>query len=225
MDRLSLTLAASLLLLGSGCPPDDDGSADAVADADADAGPDASALQWYFTCGDPVCQGHRDMPGVAACTDQGAGLACSSAGTSCDPIDDCNRLLLCTDTDPTMQTGGCPISRRAAKRDIEPLDQAQREAIAEALRTMPLATWRYRSDDAARPPRLGFIIEDVAPSPAVDEARGMVDLYGFTAMAVAGLQAQAEQIDALQQHVEALERELSELRDAASPPPQRAPKE
>jgi hypothetical protein len=206
MRRLLFALVTALSLGVAGCPPDED-DADTTGDA-GDVAADASALKWYATCGDPVCSTHKPKPGVTACTDQVAGQSCATAGSTCDPVNDCNSLLMCTDTDPTMQTGGCPISRRALKRDIEPLSELQRDALYDALRRMPLTTWRYLSDSAERPPRLGFIIEEVGPSPAVDDARGIVDLYGFTTMTAASLQAQADQIDALQREVEALKREL-----------------
>ncbi|MEZ4269224.1 MAG: hypothetical protein R3F39_22945 [Myxococcota bacterium] len=212
MRRTRLILAALFAATLTACPPADDGS-DTTNDS-GDSADSSGALQWYLTCGDPVCMGHSDHPGVADCTSEMAGATCTDAGASCDPANACNSLLLCTDKDPQTQTGGCPISRRATKRDIAPLDEAQRDALYDALRRMPLTTWRYLSDAVERPPRLGFIIEDVSPSPAVDAERGMVDLYGFTTMAAASLQAQAEQIEALRREVQTLR---EELRDARTP--------
>jgi hypothetical protein len=56
------------------------------------------------------------------------------------------------------------------------------------------------------------VIEDVAPSASVDPARDVVDLYGYTAMAVAAFQAQACEIEALRRDVDALRRELDRCR-------------
>ena len=68
---------------------------------------------------------------------------------------------------------------------------------------MRLATWKYKHDPSKQ--RLGFIIDDDEQSAAVDQLRDMVDLYGYTSMAVATLQLQAREI-------EALRREVAELR-------------
>jgi hypothetical protein len=54
---------------------------------------------------------------------------------------------------------------------------------------MRLATWRYKQDPSKE--RLGFIIDDNERSVAVDGRRDMVDLYGYTSLAVAAIQNQA----------------------------------
>src|SRR5438552_16580001 len=79
-----------------------------------------------------------------------------------------------------------------------------------------LATFRYKEAAAART-QLGFIIDDVAPSPSIDPARDMVDLYGYTSMAVAALQTQAREIEALTREVRALRRELERERGDRRP--------
>jgi hypothetical protein len=63
---------------------------------------------------------------------------------------------------------------------------------------------------------LGFIIDDVEPSVAIDPGRDMVDLYGYTSMAVAALQAQARDIEALKKEVARLRHELRIRRVAGS---------
>lgn len=178
--------------------------------------PAAGTLAWYWTCGDPVCAGHSDTPGVPRCTTEMAGQACSSTGATCDPVDGCNRKLLCTTSDPTMGPGGCPISRRSSKRDIRYLRPAELAAYRARLLELPLATWRYK--DAPQRERLGFILEDVPRGEgtvAVDEARGMVDLYGYTSLTVATVQHQARQIAELRRELRALRRDLAALRRAA----------
>lgn len=64
--------------------------------------------------------------------------------------------------------------------------------------------------------RLGFMIDDNEGSAAVNAQRDLVDLYGYTSMAVATIQLQAQQINAL-------EREVAEMRKtlARRPPPPR----
>jgi hypothetical protein len=114
--------------------------------------------------------------------------------------------------DPT--TGNCPpptggvISRRAAKRDIEYLDDDDLASAESAVRSIPLARFNYKWDSPNERRRLGFIIEDVVPSPGVDEANGVVDLYGYTSLAVAALQEQAREIEQLRRQVDTLQKRL-----------------
>src|SRR5439155_483716 len=75
---------------------------------------------WYYTCGDPVCGGHRDHPGVPPCSaGETPGAACSPEGATCDPGSDCNQLLVCATSDPT-HGGRCPISRRPRPPGFRP---------------------------------------------------------------------------------------------------------
>jgi hypothetical protein len=106
-----------------------------------------------------------------------------------------------------MGPGGCPISRREFKRDIVYLDEQRVDALAADLIRIPLATWNYRPEPASAPPHLGFIIEDVEPSPSVESDRDRVDLYGGFSMAVAAIQSQQRQIDGLRE-------QIAELRSA-----------
>jgi hypothetical protein len=111
-------------------------------------------------------------------------------------------------------TGNCPppsggiVSRRAAKRDIEYLDDDDLASAESAVRNIPLARFNYKWDSPNERRRLGFIIEDVVPSPGVDEANGVVDLYGYTSLAVAALQEQAREIEQLRRQVDNLQKRL-----------------
>jgi len=58
--------------------------------------------RWRYTCGDPVCVGYTVKPGVTLCTSQGAGGRCGTPGVTCDPRDDCNRLLVCSVEEPSL---------------------------------------------------------------------------------------------------------------------------
>lgn len=163
-----------------------------------------SRTSWYTTCGDPVCRGYQKPAGVQACTSEKPGGACATEGARCDPLDSCNRLLLCSASDPKLQ--GCPISARAVKRDVHYLDDEARERYARQLRAVKLATYRYRGADST--PRLGFLLEDRPPAEAVDAERDMADLYGYTSLVVAAFQVQARQIEELQQEVARLRAEV-----------------
>ena len=66
---------------------------------------------------------------------------------------------------------------------------------------IPLASYEYKSDPTATP-QLGFILEDVEPSPATSGDH--VNLYGYLSMAVNAVQLQAKEIEALKQEVAAL---------------------
>lgn len=164
---------------------------------------------WYATCGDPVCRTHQDHPGVARCTTQMAGQACAALNDQCDPVNDCNSLLLCATRDPKTNPGGCPISRRRYKEDIRYLSGPDLLRYSDELHKVRLATYEYKG--AAQPGRrhLGFVIEDQEQSMAVDPERDMVDLYGYTSMAVAALKVQAAEIEALKREVADLKQRLS----------------
>ena len=98
-------LVSFLVLAGcAGAGTNGNGAGDLSADGSG------GALLWYTTCGDPVCHagGHVDH-GVLSCTDQVEGKPCSTPGAKCDPVYDCNQLLVCSTTDPKRQPGGCPL--------------------------------------------------------------------------------------------------------------------
>ena len=77
----------------------------------------------------------------------------------------------------------------------------------EILRTR-LATYRYKAEGAAARERLGFIIDDQEASPAVAADGHHVDLYAYASLAVAAVQVQARQIEALEREVQQLRVEM-----------------
>jgi hypothetical protein len=168
-----------------------------------DAG--VGGLKLFYTCGDPVCRGYTGGSGAPLCTTEKVGDSCAIDSQKCDPQDDCNALVICASSDPTMRPGGCPISRRRYKEDIHYLAPAELVRYRDEILAMKLATWRYKHDPSKQ--RLGFMIDDNEGSAAVNAQRDLVDLYGYTSMAVATIQLQAQQI-------EALEREVAEMRKA-----------
>jgi hypothetical protein len=143
------------------------------------------------------------------------GEACGSPAAMCDPIDDCNARLLCTDVDPRL--GPCPISKRAYKDDVRYLPTAEVDARAEALLSVQLAEYRYTREAPGGKPHLGFIIDDGVPGEALRPSGDQVDLYGYTSLAVAALQAQARQISALEARLAQLEAELGSRPAACAP--------
>jgi hypothetical protein len=168
----------------------------------------APALHWYKTCGDVVCSVGGGMNaadgGVTACAMEKQGDACTVSGSSCDPQEGCNVRLLCTDKDPRVQPGGCPISRREAKRDISYLDDAAINDLSIRLRAVRLARYRYK--DAPDRDRLGFMIDDTKGSMAVDEARDQIDLYSYLSWTVAALQGEMKRVDAQEKEIAGLRR-------------------
>src|SRR5262249_51223043 len=146
------------------------------------------------------------IPGVAACTaEQVPNTPCLPPGARCDPRD-CEKLLVCTSDDPT-HGDECPISRRDYKEDIAYLTDADVRRLHDDLMRFRLASYRYRAT-SKHEAHLGFIIDDVEPSPSVDATGERVDLYGYASMAVAALQTQDRAIEALKKEVETLRREI-----------------
>jgi hypothetical protein len=190
---------------------DADGGSARDAGLSGDAG--TSALEWFPTCGPPVINtnGSNCSPSDPPVTEirlcgasEAEGLACSVAGDRCQirNANGCQAILLCSDTDPRLN--GCPISMREYKRDIRYLDDRDLRALRDELLSVRLTKYFYKKDPQARE-HLGFIIDDGVPNEAVDRAAKHVDLYGYTSLAVAALEVQAKQI-------EALEREIADLR-------------
>ncbi len=177
----------------------------------ADAG-----LHWFTTCGAPVCRTDQDGAvadgGVAACVAEKAGNSCATAGATCDPGLGCDVLLRCADKDPKVQPGGCPISRRAAKRDIVYVDAEAKARLVEELRRLRLAKYRYR--DAPDRQNLGFIIDDVPNGSAVDGPRDQIDLYSYLSMTVAALQEEMARVDAQEREIAALRQRLDAMKPA-----------
>lgn len=209
MKRSQTLCSLTLLCLLGACGGDGNpGPVDSARPTDGPAATDGGALQWYQTCGDPVCRGYTGpFAGVPLCTTEKAGAACGAASSRCDPKDGCNAQLLCTDKDPKQQVGGCPISRARYKTDLRYLDDVQRRALHQQLQALRLLTYRYRDNPGAT--HLGFLIDDLpAKSPAADAERDLVDLYGYTSMAVAALQVQAQELQALRAEVATLKRSL-----------------
>lgn len=142
-----------------------------------------------------------------------------SGGASCTGVNTCWSVAglygtcgnLCCDFSTPR---GCPISRRSAKRDIQSVGRDELKALYDQLRAIQLSTYAYRAAPLESPRRLGFIIDDTDAPAAINPDGNSVDLYGYLSMAVAAVQVQAREIEALRSRVRALE---SAKAGAASP--------
>jgi hypothetical protein len=175
-----------------------------------------TGLQWYTTCGYPVCS----VPPDGGLVDAGAGCppigsACSQQGATCGTPSqaNCGVHLVCASQDPKGGPGGCPISTRKYKEGIAYVDDAALKALHDEALGLRLATYRYAPQVAdPGPTHLGFIIEDSLQTPAVDRAHDRVDMYGYVSMVVAGMQVQEKEIAELRRELSATRRELSVCR-------------
>ena len=161
-------------------------------------------LQWYESCGAPVCGNFPLDPTIAKCTTEKTGGACGTADAKCDASLPCTAYLVCASSDPKLN--GCPKSRAKFKSDISYIKDKERSDLAQRLIDTPLATYRYTATGPKGRRHLGFIIDNDPTSPAVDPERDMVDLYGYLSMSVAALQVQKAQIDQLRAEVEGLKK-------------------
>ena len=137
---------------------------------------------------------------------------CAGAVATCD----CMKQCFC----PAGGTNQCmvgqkglvcsngAISRREFKKDITYVGDQEREKLASEALSIPLATYRYKTEPNGEKKHLGFIIDDQPdPSPAVQSDRTHVDEYGYTSMLLATVQEQQKQIDALSKKVDALQKQ------------------
>lgn len=200
-----LPLSNAIVLIGflafalSDCSPTQGDSS-----ASGDGG-ESSRLQWYITCGDPACRGFVPKATLALCSLEKEGDPCKKDGAQCIIKDDmCNKLLACSTKDPKRGAGGCPISRKRYKREIQYLSQKQKEKLQQQVLRIRLARYQYKSAGRKSRKHLGFLIEDQPNIPAVLTKQGRIDLYGYTSMVVAAMQVQARQIKKLQREIKLL---------------------
>ena len=208
------TMIAWVVLLGA-CATTD-APVDATAEAPTVARPDAADTaqeaqaartrpQWWHTCGDPVCSGWTEKPGVPDCGPRAvAGDPCRNRGFECDPRSDCNDLMRCARQDPT-DGGMCPRSKADQKWGIAYANAAELEDAYRTLLDHKLARWHYNEESPTDKEHFGFLIDDVSGAPSVAGDGEHVDLYGYTSLAVAAIQVQ-------DQRIRQLERELADLK-------------
>ncbi len=138
------------------------------------------------------------------------GTTCAMEGQTCDYGCEAGQQRVCMGGIWTAASspGGCPISTRRVKRDIDYLEATEVDAIAREVLGTRLATYEYKDPALAPGRHLGFIIEDQPHSYSVDPERSQVDLYGYTSMLVAATQAQNRRIEELERTVTALQRQV-----------------
>jgi hypothetical protein len=195
---------ASSLTCGQGCDPVVTGRCGGT-----DAGP---ALQWYTSCGYPVCGNPNGGPDDAGDTTD-SGAACPTEGTPCSVAGDtcgtpsqanCGVVMVCAASDPKKGFGGCPISTRKYKDGIEYVSDSALQQLHDETIGIRLATYRYKPQVAdPGPTHFGFIIEDNLQTPAVDPMHDRVDMYGYVSMVVAAMQVQEREIAELRAQVKA----------------------
>ena len=120
-------------------------------------------------------------------------------------------LTRINDTDSLIPTicPGISLSRRAVKKNVQYLNDAEVKALHDALLEYRLASWQYTMPGSSPAKHLGFIIDDVEPSPSVAENGNTVDLYGYASMAVAAVQTQAREIAELRTAVASLQQRMA----------------
>ena len=211
---MRIFLVAVLFIIGCGDDVDknsDLGSAvqdKGVASLDSDVDGSASGLKWYKTCGDPVCSLKNDAGASGCAANQIEGAACSTKDDSCKMANACGAQLICADK--PFDLNNCPISHRRYKKEIGYLNSTERNKILDDVLKLRLARYKMKAAPQ-RGERLGFIIEDGPPAYAMRKDEGVVDLYGYTSLVVAAVQAQQEQIKILQKQLKKLTRENAAL--------------
>ena len=172
-----------------------------------------ASLTWYTSCGDPACAGYSGpFDGLETCVDEVEGTACEVEGSACDLETACNNQLVCATEDPTAAPYGCPQSLARFKHRIQYLDDTERESARKQLLATRLATWAYKWDPPERRARLGFLIDDQPDSPAVLADGQHVDLYGYTSLTVAAVQAQEAELASMRTELAETQAALAALR-------------
>jgi hypothetical protein len=144
-------------------------------------------------------------------------LGCTNIPAACNGVASCACMTDCfcntgvdkcvAQTDGSLMCNNGTISRRAFKTDIEYVSPSEREDLARETLSIPLATYRYKTEAESHKRHLGFIIDDQpVTSPAVAGDSMHVDQYGYTSMLLATVQEQQKQLDALRKEVDALKR-------------------
>ena len=137
---------------------------------------------------------------------------CTNGVATCDCMKQCfcpaGGVNQCYPSQKGLICSNGAVSRREFKKDITYVGDQERQELASLALSIPLATYRYKTEPNGDKKHLGFIIDDQAdPSPAVQSDRTHVDEYGYTSMLLATVQEQQKQIDALSKKVDALQKQ------------------
>jgi hypothetical protein len=155
-------------------------------------------------CGSTCCGSGEwcDTSGSTPVCRCGSNAACTGGNQCAAPTVDVNNpcgIVCCSGSN-------CPVSLRVFKRDIQTLTPNDLDRIYAELRDLRLTTYQFKSEQLSAPRRLGFIIDDTKSKFPVNPDGTSVDLYGYMSMAVAAIQVQSREIEALRAEVARLRR-------------------
>jgi len=107
--------------------------------------------------------------------------------------------------------GGSRRSNADYKHNIDYLTPNEVREYAERCYDLRLTTWNY-NDIQANDDRihLGIITQDVGPGVAVTSDLDSVDLYGYTSLAIAAIQHQQQELEALRREVKLVRQECAD---------------
>lgn len=135
-------------------------------------------------CGDLRCAVHSANAGVQTFCCKTEGKACSDASDCCEPLS-CNPV--------TSQCSELAPSDRAVKANFGSIDPAD---MLERVRSLPISTWNYTSDDPAVR-HIGPMAQDFTALFGVgadDRHIHPLDGQGVALAAIQGLIAELEQV-------------------------------
>jgi hypothetical protein len=98
------------------------------------------------------------------------------------------------------------------------VDDGGLQRLYAELRKIELTTYQYKTEPPSSPRRLGFIIDDTKTPYPINADGTSVNLYGYVSMAVAAIQTQSREIEALRAEVAQLRREHSKHRPVPAGP-------
>ncbi len=102
------------------------------------------------------------------------------------------------------------ISTRDAKHDISYLDQGAKESILTKIKSIGVAQYRYNTEDASAPLRLGLIAEE-APVEVLAVGGKGVDVYKLSTFILAGVQEQQAMIEELTLSIDGINGRLDSI--------------
>lgn len=182
-----------------GSPITDSGGSDVVALDAAECTPPETACATVCPAGTYCLKASGPQEHDLGCTTippecNGTPSCACMADCFCPPVG----LNKCTANQGFLICDNGTVSRRAFKKDIDYVTDAERAELASETLSMSLARYRYKTEPESENRHLGFIIDDQPPaSPAVASDATHVDLYGYTSMLLATVQEQQKQIDDL----------------------------
>ena len=137
-------------------------------------------------CGDLRCAVHSANAGIQTFCCKTEGKSCSDAGDCCDPLG-CNPV--------TSQCSEMAPSDRAVKANFGSVDPAD---MLERVRSLPITTWNYKSDDASIR-HIGPVAQDFAALFGVGADDRHIHPLDGQGVALAAIQGLLNQLEELQQ--------------------------